>query len=138
MKTSKLIALQIILMIITLGTFMMYFAWGIPGISREWLKIMAMPTLTFLALFLISIFVTLSYIVPRVLYKKNFLRVSLIFTVILFLSSLGRRIYEIMSPNWNFCAWCLIVTILYLVIFFIQISMLKDIYKLVEKIFSKE
>lgn len=81
----------------------------------------------------IILLTSLSFSTPRVLYKKNLLRISALLSIIIFIVSVIGRSTEIIDGV--FCISCIILTLLYLCIFIIEIIMLKQLYKLVQELF---
>lgn len=138
MRTKKLILYHLIGFLSMLSTFYLYFGAGMPAFSltRGYLETLGQGFITILILFLTISFVSLSYAATRVLYKKNFLRVSLILLVLLFLASIIGRIIELV--NGNLCEICLINTFLYLGLGLINYFMLKDLHNLVKDLFQAE
>jgi hypothetical protein len=136
MKVNKLIIYQIVVLLTMINTFYLYFGGGLGAFSVS--KAFFMSTyqggLMLFVLWILGLLVTLSYIVQRVIVRKNLLRISLIIVGLLLLSSIIKRIMEFISGV--FCVSCIISTILYLILFIMTISILKELYLLIEKLFD--
>ena len=86
------------------------------------------------AIGLTIILVSVAFVTPRVLYRKNLLRISGLIVGVLFVSSLISRIIEIVNGNFSILATFL--TFIYLILLIIIIKTLKSLYELVEKTFK--
>ncbi len=136
MKTNKLILYQIVLLLTIINTFYLYFGGGLSAFSFS--KTFFMGTyqagLTIFILWMVGLLVTLSYIVKRVIVRKNLLRISLILLGLLLLISIISRIMEFI---WGvFSISCILNTVLYLILFIITISILKELYLLITELFN--
>ena len=125
-------------MLLTLiNTYLIYLGGGTPAFSftMAYLKAMAFGGGFLILLFLINMFVTLSYSAKRALHKKNLLKVSYIFLIIFFIYGLIFRIKEIMVGVIIYSHW--INTILVWILIVIVYKMLKDLHKLINQLFNK-
>ena len=134
MKITKLITFNIISFILMISTLYLYFGGGI-GIASA-TKVYFLAVITPIALigiyFTTALLVNLSYIVVSAKKKKNLLRISSIIISILFISSVIKRIIEIVAGE--FCFVCWINTVLYLVLVIINILILSELFQLVRKL----
>lgn len=136
MKTNKLIAYNIIILITILNTFYVFFGGGLNAFTLSksfFLTIYQGATLIFL-LWLTTLLVNLSHIVQKAKIRKNLLKISLIILLILTLFSIIGRIIELI--NGVFCISCWFNTILYIILTIIIIIILKDLYELLHRLFE--
>lgn len=127
MKT-KLLIIYYIFVFVAAGLFLSLFRGSTLNAD---LVIYTLPIIGLLLL--TTLLVSLSYATPRVLHKKNLLRISALIVGILFISNFVSRIIELF--NGTFCITCSILGVIYLILFVILIKILKNLYKLVQEIF---
>lgn len=124
MKT-KLLILYHLFTYLALGIFIMLFSGSV--LSFE-LLIYMLPTITILSLSLS--FVTLSFIVQRVLYRKNLLKISGVLLTVVFIFSCISRIREIIAGEIVILG--IFLTLLYIVLLTIIYKNLIELYNFVK------
>lgn len=135
MKTGKLILFNSLGFFSMLLVILTYSYYGFPGVQRSWDYVFQVipPLVTLLVLWISMTFTSLSYIVSKVLHRKNLLRASIIPLLILTLTSIITRILEFVEGV--FCIVCILLTIIYIVLLCLNISILNDLYRLVKELF---
>ncbi len=128
MKTNKLIIYQILILITIINTFYIYFANGLDSIrfTKSFFLMTYQGLIPIFLLWIIGLLVTISYVIKRVIIKKNLLKISSIILLILLSFSIIGRIREIIYGT--FCLSCWTNTILYLILTVLTITILKDLY----------
>lgn len=135
MDTKKIIILNITIFALIVNILYLFLQSSTIGAGFiNFLKNTYVPLGIIAILLIIDTFIFLSFEKGRVLIKKNLLKISLIFSIILFIGSIIARIYELYLSV--FCIACWINSLLYLILVIIIILMLKDLHKLVEKLFN--
>lgn len=137
MTITKYIWFYILVILTLFNTYYLYFGQGLGAVSwtGAYFKAIALGVISMLVVLLINMLVFISYLSSRALYKKNFLRVSLIILGVMFAISLILRIIQVIQGN--FCFACWVNTLLYLAMFLLVFFMLKDLRKLIHKLFLK-
>lgn len=137
MDNSKLIWFNIVTFVTMLATLTLYFTKGLAPLSYTTQYAMAiLPALvTLIVLFIVNLLVILSFLVARGLYKKNLLRVSMLLLIVMLIVTIGGRVYEVVVVG-TFCWSCLIMVVLWIVLLVLNIIMLRDLYKLIQDLFS--
>lgn len=137
MEVKKFIWFNIVSTIVIILTIFLYLSKGLNPLSytTNYLMEVIPLTLSLIVLFTINLLVNLSYVVPRALYKKNLLRFSLIFLVIMFLLNIGGRIYEIIVYGY-FCIGCWINLIFYVILIILNYMILKELFYLIRELFG--
>ena len=137
MKNGKLIIFNIILLIAMMNILVIKFANGLGpySLSLGYFKSVIGGALSFFILWLTGLFTTLAYSVSKGLYKKNFLRINLLIFFILIVIQIYLRVVEIMGGV--FCGICWLQLVLYIILFIVTILMLRDLQKLIRRLFSR-
>ncbi|MDA3856005.1 MAG: hypothetical protein PF569_07115 [Candidatus Woesearchaeota archaeon] len=137
MKISKLIIYNLVIFIATLNVAYIYTSVGLNAFeySKEYFKTIWQPIVLIFVLFLAQLFANLSYITTYSRTKKNLLRISLLTITILFIMNIIVRIIEYI--NGTFYIAGNILMLIYLIIIILNITMLKDLYHLVKKLFNQ-
>lgn len=135
MKKGKFITYNILAFIAILNTAFIYFAGGLQvyTFTREYLTTIIQPLISITFIFITMLLVNSSYIATHVKSKKNLLRVSLLILVIMLALSIYGRIREILIGS--FCLSCWLSTVLYMLLVLFNVLILRDLYKLVKKLF---
>lgn len=124
MKT-KLLILYHVFTYLALGVFATLFGGSV--LSFELFAFMA-PTIIILSICLSL--VTLSFVVQRVLLRKNLLKISALFLIFLFIFSLISRIREIISGE--IVVSGIFLTLLYVILLTIVYKNLRELYTFVK------
>lgn len=137
MKTKKLIAYNLLTYIAVLNLLYLFF--GGEGLDRfvlnySYMKNLILPFILITLLVLVNFFINYSYITASSLHKKNLLRISAIIIMIILIISIFARISELFNGKFILFSW--ISTLLYLIMLSLIISILKDLYKLISKLFK--
>lgn len=132
MKTSKLIIFNLISFAISVNTAYLYSI----NFSTFSISGYLFGILSILAFYMSSLFISISYVAQKAITKKNLLRLSLLIITIFLIISIISRIKEIIAGI--FCYPCFINTIALIVLFSINLSILCDLKKLVNKLFLKK
>ena len=137
MKTTKLVIYNLLVLLAMLNVIFIYISQGLNAfeLTKEYMKTIYMAIIYILVLFLIQIMTNLSYIKTYAKTKKNLLRVSLILTTILFIVSLILRIIEYTHSTFYIAGNVLML--IYLIIIIFNITMLKDLFLLVKRLFNQ-
>ncbi len=137
MKSGKLVTFNILAFLTSLQVLYLYFGRGANEFSMTsgYLTSILSPFFTILVLFILALFVNLSYVAVKAKTRKNLLRISMLALVIMIIVSVIGRGFEIMDSY--FCISCWFVTILYLLMLIVVIMILKDLYKLVKELTSR-
>lgn len=137
MNKGKIITYWVLIVLTMLSVLYTYTVTGIDisSYSKYFLS-MATPVLFIVFLMICFLLVTLSYIVPKALAKKNLLRVSFFLEVILLIISIALSI-RIYMKGWLSISAIATVVLLFLLII-VTILMLKELYQLVRELVSKK
>jgi len=137
MKTKKLIAYNIITFLLILNTLYLFFSEGMDrfSLTSSYLKTIIIPVMLISLLFFMNFLVNYSYIISSAKYKKNMLRTTAIFLMIILILSIFTRISELFIGKFLFLLW--VNTIMYGVLLILVILILKELYKLISKLFEK-
>lgn len=138
MKIGKLITYNVLTVLLTLNIFYLYFSGGLQPFSftKEYIYLVLKPLLQALILFLTALFISMSYITKYASTKKNLQRVSLISVFILMCLNIIKRILEYKSGIF----WIAgnVSMLLYIILFILNILILRDLFLLIKKLFNKE
>jgi len=131
MKTYKIIIFNIISFLLAINTAYLY------GINFQQFSLSAYLSaiISIVLFFVVNLFISLSYIVKKVIHRKNLQRISLLIIFILLVLSLIARGKEVFAST--FCYICWVNTIGLFVLFVINISVLKDLRRVVRGLFIK-
>ncbi len=137
MKTNKLITYNIITFLLILNTMYLFFSEGMDrfSLTSSYLKTIIIPVMLISLLFFMNFLVNYSYIISSAKYKKNMLRTTAIFLMIILIMSIFTRISELFIGKFLFLLW--LNTIMYGVLLILVILILKELYKLISKLFEK-
>ena len=137
MKTKKLIAYNIITFLLILNTLYLFFSEGMDrfSLTSSYLKTIIIPVMLISLLFFMNFLVNYSYIISSAKYKKNMLRTTAIFLMIILILSIFTRISELFIGKFLFLLW--MNTIMYAILLILVILILKELYKLISKLFEK-
>lgn len=137
MKTKKLIIFNIVFLLLLAVMYYVYFGQGTSFMSwnKGYITSIIYPVSLMFILFVIHLFTTLSFIVEKAKVRKNLLRVGSILLFIIFAVFFVGRISELIKGT--FCISCTIMTLLILTLLVINIMILKDLYKLLNRLFNK-
>lgn len=138
MKTGKLITFNILAFITSLFVAYLYFGGGTQAFSLTsgYLASVAQPFILITVLFVTSLLTNLSYLATYAKSKKNLLRISLILISLLTLVSIIIRIIQAIKGNIS--AILILGTIFYIILLVLNIMMLKDLHRLIRKLFNDE
>lgn len=136
MKTKKLIAYNIITLILILNSLFLFFGEGLDRFSTNsnYLKNLFLPILMISILFFLNFLVNYSYISSSAIHKKNLLRITGVTLMIILIISIISRITELFVGKFMISLW--LNTILYFILLILTISILKNLYKLISKLFK--
>lgn len=137
MDSKKIIWFNVISMVLVLSTLFLYLNKGLAPLSytSNYFYAIFPVAISVIMILIINLLVNLSYVISRALYKKNLLRFSMIFLVLIFLINLVGRIYEIFVYNY-FCFGCYLNLILYIILIVLNFILLKDLYELTRELFG--
>lgn len=137
MKITKLIIYNILILIATLNIIYIYTNVGLNAFeySKEYFKTIWQPIIMIFILFITQLFTNLSYITTYSKTKKNLLRISLLTIATLFIINIIVRIIEYISGTFYIAGNVLMI--IYLTILILNITMLKDLFYLVKKLFNE-
>jgi hypothetical protein len=135
MKIGKLVWFNILAFLLMLNTAFLYFAGGLEAytFTKGYFTSIMQPLVSIVFIFVVMLLVNSSYVVVYAKRKKNLLRISLIFLVIMLVLSLFGRVREFIVDVT--CWLCILNTILYIVLVVFNVSILKDLYRLVHDLF---
>ncbi len=138
MNIEKFLILLILISLCALNTANLYFGSeiGIIGYITEFDGKITQAHLILASLILIIIFCIFTYLIQERIIKKNFLRISLILSLILIISSVIKRFMDIISSQ--FSIWTYLNTLLYILIFLVLISMSKHLYEILTEMIEEE
>ena len=120
-----------------LNTLYLFFSEGMDkfSLTSSYLKTIIIPVMLISLLFFMNFLVNYSYIISSAKYKKNMLRTTAIFLMIILILSIFTRISELFIGKFLFLLW--VNTIMYGVLLILVILILKELYKLISKLFEK-
>ena len=138
MKAGKYIIYAILTLLVYINIFNVYFSAGMNPFTftRGYLMSVAMPFLTVFIMWLGMLLIFLSYLYPKVIVKKNLLRINLIILFVFIIISFISRIIELVNGKFFLFTWTL--TLLYILLFVINILILKELYKFVNELFLEK
>lgn len=139
MKTKKLIVYNFLTYITILNLLYLFF--GGDGVDRfvwsySYLKNLIFPFFLISVLILINFFVNYSFISTSTIHKKNLLRISAITMMMILIISIFARINELFHAKFHLFSW--LSTFFYVIMLVLIISILKDLYKLITKLFKNK
>lgn len=138
MKIGKLITYNILALLLSLNIIYLYFSAGLGAfsLSKGFIYSILRPLGQILLLFISVLFINLSYIVISAKYKKNLLRISLMIISVLMIANIVKRILEYIDGFF----WVAgnISMLLYIVLFIFNILILRDLFKLIKRLFSNK
>ena len=135
MKTGKLITFQIIAFLAAINMFFVYVSGGFSSIepTTRYITNISIVIFNYMTLFSVIMLVSLSYVVLKAITKKNLLRVSLLILAIQLVVSMILRAIEFAQGTFDIFA--ILQTIFYLVLLILNISILKDLFKIIQTLF---
>ncbi len=135
MKTGKLITFQIIAFLAAINMFFVYVSGGFSSIepTTRYITNISIVIFNYMTLFSVIMLVSLSYVVLKAITKKNLLRVSLLILAIQLVVSMILRAIEFAGGTFDMFA--ILQTIFYLVLLILNISILKDLFKIIQTLF---
>lgn len=136
-KLGKIIGFNIVALITMINTFYVYFGGDFEAFTftKSFFKTIALGIISILVIWLLTLFVNLSFIVKRVIVKKNLLKISAIVFILFFAVGLILRINSALEGIYSLAAW--FNTILYLILTIIIYFFLKELHNLIERLFNK-
>lgn len=135
MKTGKLFWFYVLSFIASINILYIYFGGGFGAVSftKNYFLSVYKPFLSILGLFIIVIMTSFAYIVISGRKRKKLIKFSLFLLFILLIISFIARIQETIAGN--YCILCWTNTILYVILFLLEMCMAKDLYILLRKLF---
>lgn len=131
MKTGKVVLFFVFLIITIINSVLMYINTPLSNYS-------AFATLlaTLFVLGMSALFTIIATASNRRFTKKFMMRLQLIFVLVLVISSIVLRVLEAIAGNFNwYFVWRVVATVLYTIVFFITVSMSKDIFRALKEIY---
>lgn len=137
MKIGKLVLYNVLTYLLLLNTYYLYFGHGLGEFnwSSDYIKSVSLGLIAMTLLLIMNLFVTLSYVSTRALVKKNYLRINFVLIIIVIFVGFIMRIREFMEGKYLIMNW--INSFLYVLLLVVIILMLKDLYRLIKRLFEK-